>query len=511
MKQPLGVTESAEVYLWRDTEEPTTLRPIPYERVNTIAHDLDVSSLVNIPPDLLVTCSFDGKIVVWQKGVLKHSLKDPEWANRVSMTRGMQKLVYLPFKPSNASATVAAQHRSGLQEHDNQLQILAAAGTDGYVHFWNLGTSLVPAHLFQVQVFPKTKTSFGVVQMCADHTLSFLCCGNARGLVKVFDITQIPQHKSLHAALPCHQSQEQPMRSKHLKSKATASTKDSSGMLPLLEFRAHARALISMQCVNLNDDNVIGSAAIITATLDEIRIWSIEGEHIGQFGRDQWDLSVGIKALLVDKEALENDVPDEQDIGMSELLSSLWVSDAKIIATESEDEILEDVKSPSEKDPREMLQTCSIRFFVSEETSPQSHHEIQVGKQPKRMPRDWVRPKKFDNSMFRKVKVSDITDTIDTLDKSWTSSRKGEGGASIRTLLQARARPPSNAVPVRPSLHTTRLKACIRELSATPSEFRPGFVHDPDLLRPSTPVSFAFVLLYSVPKIVSQRTKSLST
>ena len=80
-----GVTESAEVYLWKDTGnglfiscelhaavdrcmkecmqegnlcqirrmlvsfsagEPTTLRPIPYDRVNDKAHELDVSSLV---------------------------------------------------------------------------------------------------------------------------------------------------------------------------------------------------------------------------------------------------------------------------------------------------------------------------------------------------------------------------------------------------------------------------------------------------------------------------------
>jgi len=40
---------------------------------------------------------------------------------------------------------------------------------------------------------------------------------------------------------------------------------------------------------------VLGSAAIVTATLNEIRIWSMEGERIGQFGRDHWDIAVGMK------------------------------------------------------------------------------------------------------------------------------------------------------------------------------------------------------------------------
>jgi len=39
------------------------------------AHEQDVSSVVNIPPDFLVTSSFDGMIVVWQRGLVKHSLK----------------------------------------------------------------------------------------------------------------------------------------------------------------------------------------------------------------------------------------------------------------------------------------------------------------------------------------------------------------------------------------------------------------------------------------------------
>ena len=48
-----------------------------------------------------------------------------------------------------------------------------------------------------------------------------------------------------------------------------------SCVILLHEFRAHDRALIGMQCVRLNakTENVRGSAAIVTATLEEIRIW----------------------------------------------------------------------------------------------------------------------------------------------------------------------------------------------------------------------------------------------
>ena len=38
------------------------------------------------------------------------------------------------------------------------------------------------------------------------------------------------------------------------------------------------------------------------------------------------------------------------------------------------------------------------------------------------------------------------------------------------------------------SKNKARMVTCIRELASTPSEYRPGFVHDPALLRPTTPV-----------------------
>ena len=91
-------TESAEVYMWKDTEESTTLRPIAHDRLNTSAHELDVSCIVHVPPDYLITCSFDGRVVVWQRGVLKHSLTDPTWADRPIMSVRM-----CPFVPSDHS------------------------------------------------------------------------------------------------------------------------------------------------------------------------------------------------------------------------------------------------------------------------------------------------------------------------------------------------------------------------------------------------------------------------
>ena len=63
-----------------------------------------------------------------------------------------------------------------------------------------------------------------------------------------------------------------------------SSSGTSNTLQTITEFRAHGRALIAMQCVELNDEQVLGSAAIVTATLDEIRICGIEGHLIGQFG-----------------------------------------------------------------------------------------------------------------------------------------------------------------------------------------------------------------------------------
>jgi hypothetical protein len=227
-------TENAEVYLWKDTEEATMQKPIPYDRVNASAHELDVSCLLHVPPDSLVTCSFDGKIVVWQRGVLKFTCKDPGWEKRPTMTRGMHKICFLPlqYRYMHEAASSAQRRRNSNREKgencEKALHVIAAAGIDGNVHFWNLSARLQPVHMFQSRVFPQTKSSFGVVtrthanshfirdtpnisgvivsdrrakrvrvhayshahaqmqvQMCADHTQSFLCCGDAQGLVRV--------------------------------------------------------------------------------------------------------------------------------------------------------------------------------------------------------------------------------------------------------------------------------------------------------------------------------------
>jgi hypothetical protein len=164
-------TENAEVYLWKDTEEATTQKPIPYDRVNASAHELDVSCLLHVPPDSLVTCSFDGKVVVWQRGVLKFTCKDPGWAKRPTMTRGMHKICFLPLQYGYMhEASSSAQRRRNsdrepVENGEKALHVIAAAGIDGNVHFWNLSARLQPVHMFQTQVFAQTKSSFGVVRV----------------------------------------------------------------------------------------------------------------------------------------------------------------------------------------------------------------------------------------------------------------------------------------------------------------------------------------------------------
>ena len=159
-----GASESAEVYMWKDTDEPTAIRPIIYDRLNCSAHELDVSCLISVPPDLLVSCSFDGKVNVWQRGVLKHSLKDPSWADRPMMTLGMHKICFLPYQaPLDVGSAAPRRRRGDEAENHALLHIVVAAGTDGCLHFWNLSAPLVPQYLFQTPVFPQTKGSFGVV------------------------------------------------------------------------------------------------------------------------------------------------------------------------------------------------------------------------------------------------------------------------------------------------------------------------------------------------------------
>ena len=68
-----------------------------------------------------------------------------------------------------------------------------------------------------------------------------------------------------------------------------------------------------IQFVSLRDKEVPGSSAIVSATLDEVRIWSVEGQRIGQFGHDRWDLSVGINHSF-DEDA-DASSPDDDEEG----------------------------------------------------------------------------------------------------------------------------------------------------------------------------------------------------
>ena len=221
-----AATESAEMYLWEDTAQHTNQEPIKHARLNTSAHDLDISGLVHVAPDLLVTCSFDGKLVIWASGVPRQSFKDPKCEQRPAMMRGMLKLCFLPLqKKAKTPSSTFSRRRSDMYDLEKLLKfhILVAAGTDGHLYFWNLCSTDMPTYLFEMPVFPKTKGSFGIVQvsnriacmalqkaklrasytvlqMCADHTHSFLSCGNAHGVVKVYDISQVRNHKkSLNA------------------------------------------------------------------------------------------------------------------------------------------------------------------------------------------------------------------------------------------------------------------------------------------------------------------------
>lgn len=251
-----------------------------------------------------------------------------------------------------------------------------------------------------------------------------------------------------------------------------------------------SRFQFDAQVVSLQDDQIAGSAAIVTATLDEIRIWSIEGQRIGQFGRDRWDLSVGIEHSFDDEEeddpASNIDDDNEEDTGLNERLSKLWMSDTKVgTATSPVGSLISDEEIPDEIEmasPRgsmqEILQTSSVRFFKTEEVQPAYMKAAQVGKPPRRMPRDWVRPKKFDSNLFSKVRVTALSDMTRVRPPAFAA---GRGESPMETRV------PSAGAPMPYSKNKTRMLTCIRDLSATPSEFRPGFVYDPDVIKPATP------------------------
>ena len=518
-----AATDAGGLCNWKDTGEATSDRPIMPERVNTGAHESDVMDAVTLPPDIVVTCSYDGRVAVWSAGHLRYAMTDSEHDSKPSAIRGMVKLAVLNLRrlrqrrkgsnqPSANMATVsevkvasaegasqvigdatkeslsrkgsAASRKGSVETRKASVESMKAsvpeesvgaegsgasletpmgessgsslslppsseassfglhgegghvkgmiisAGMDGFIHVWDL---VIGQHAFKVQVFKSTKSSFGVVEMCIDHTMSFLACGDAHGYVKIFDVSGLQTRK------------------------------DATSVILLHTFRAHHSSLISAHFVKAPGDSLKGSSVLITASHHEMRMWTVEGDFVGQFGRENWDLTSGVKNRLRKDDIADEPFMEEDEGRIGVILSELMDNPASIAGSldNSEDEIGESIEE--EKDsmsPVAKVVESHLRYFASDDTlNPPGASNKSL--KPV-MPKDWKKSKKFDVHCFAKMTLKDLSDT-----KSWRDDSH-------------------QFIPTRPEKHKMRMKNAIRELSATPNEMRYGLATGA-FLKPTTP------------------------
>jgi hypothetical protein len=140
------------------------------------------------------------------------------------MVQGMQALCALAASPP---AGRAGSPSRAAQE----LRLVLSGGADGCLHVWDAAAG---AHLFRRRVFRTSPSSFGVAQLCADRSGRFVACGDATGMLKMYDA-------SVLAARPAPEA-----------------------LVKVCAWRAHERALISVEMLHTTSEHLLGGSAVIT-------------------------------------------------------------------------------------------------------------------------------------------------------------------------------------------------------------------------------------------------------
>jgi len=267
--------------------------------------------------------------------------------------------------------------------------------------------------------------------------MSFLACGNAHGTVRLFDVTGLQTRR------------------------------DPTSIIPIHTFRTHLTSLISAHFINAPSSNIQGSSVLVTAAQTEMRMWTAEGEHIGQFGREHWDLTCGVKNRLRKDDIDEEEFVEEDGGRSSVILSDLIDNPASIggSLSASEDEVEDNIRGERDSmSPIAKVVESHLRYFASDDPLQPSGPQAKVVKPV--MPKDWKKSKKFDVNCFAKMRLKDLDDP-----KAW----RNETETDVSLLSP------------RPEKHKIRMRNAIREISATPIEMRPGLVFGGSFLKPTTP------------------------
>ncbi|KAI8804253.1 WD40-repeat-containing domain protein, partial [Cladochytrium replicatum] len=212
-------------------------------------HSDDILAMDFCPPNMLITSSYDGEILVCNlvSGHVLHRLcprdfgDDSIGLNDVT-SRSIDKVIVL-------------SERIDLLK---EAALLITSGADGYIRWWNLDEGYL-MHMHGTPPRFSPSESKGVYAMATNARNTMLVTGDAVGFVTILDIKE-------HCI--------------------SQNIRPSSPPPPVIAvFRAHVATIMSV-------DIVEGYDMVISASTDgTARMFTFKGEYVGTFGQDEpWDI-----------------------------------------------------------------------------------------------------------------------------------------------------------------------------------------------------------------------------
>ncbi|XP_027733400.1 WD repeat-containing protein 49-like [Vombatus ursinus] len=203
-------------------------------------HKDDILCVVQCPPSLLATSSYDGEIIIWNMisghmycklntPVLTHPSEDPE-------DRSVSHLTFLKTRAAKFESKAAS---------------LISNGPQGSVIFWSLFSG---AQLIASFIPSRGKSQISSMVVTTGDTCAYVA--DKLGYVYIYDIRDYALEGP---------EQEPPKNVKF--------------------WRAHVNALTSLELIEKEK-------ALLSSSVDcTVRLWSMDGEYIGTFGQSElWDV-----------------------------------------------------------------------------------------------------------------------------------------------------------------------------------------------------------------------------
>ncbi|XP_038606244.1 WD repeat-containing protein 49 [Tachyglossus aculeatus] len=270
----------------------------PEEWKGAIQHHDDIVCAAFLPPQTLVTGSYDGEIVVWNSSTESAScILQPDFQRPLKSKLGPETSKQSSYMERNLFSTSSERHQMSAPEPDTEcnnavtrLSFLArkniavtgganlvSCGGNGYVRFWNVLTEQLVSEFM-------AHSGVGAIIMATDKASRYLITGDLEGCVKLWNIEEYCIHSS--------------------KNKITQP--------PTLirSYQPHEDRITYLETCEQN-----GHLLIISSSIDcSISISDVCGYPIGIFGqKEHWQIRKSLPIPKRNDKMMENEVQQEID------------------------------------------------------------------------------------------------------------------------------------------------------------------------------------------------------